>query len=82
MRFYDDLLQLLARRRIHRPAHLTPREFASSLSFLPSDLYTRIADVTELFYRVRYGNEAMEAKRRREVSATIAEIAVGLGQSS
>ena len=37
--FYDDLLKLLDRHDVHRPAHLTPMEFSRSLTFLPAEAY-------------------------------------------
>lgn len=78
LRFYDELLQLLARQRIGRPPHLTPREFASALSFLPPEVYEKVGQVTEVFYRVRYGNESLAPDERRTVQSLIGEIAAGL----
>lgn len=78
LRFYDDLLKLLARRRIGRPPHLTPREFAATLGFLPSAVYETIGRLTEVFYRVRYGEKPLDALELRQVDASIAEIAANL----
>jgi transglutaminase-like putative cysteine protease len=69
--FYDDLLQLLERHRITRPAHLTPMEFCDSLSFLPSNAYDTIHRITQLFYRIRYGNAELDAGQLKRVATTI-----------
>ena len=42
--FYDQLVQLLERRGLVRPHHLTPMEFSESLSFLPAELRSQDAD--------------------------------------
>src|SRR5207247_2141389 len=59
--FYDQLTQVLAERRIHRPPHLTPREFAESLVFLPGEAYRVVLRLTNLLYRVRFGNSTLRA---------------------
>jgi len=74
LRFYDDLLQLLARQRIGRPPHLTPREFAGSLGFLPSEVYTKVGQITEVFYRVRYGDQPLATHELHQVDSVIADI--------
>ncbi len=61
--FYDDLLRILERRQIERPAHLTPLEFAKSLLHLPAGAYRSVRRLTEVFYRVRYGQQAAACDR-------------------
>jgi hypothetical protein len=65
--FYDDLVRLLQKHRIHRPPHLTQLEFCDSLSFLPSDAYDTIHRITRLFYRIRYGMAELDDGQRRRL---------------
>jgi hypothetical protein len=69
--FYDDLLQLLEKHRISRPPHLTPLEFCDSLSFLPSNAYDTIYRITQLFYRIRYGEAELDAGQLKRVATVI-----------
>jgi hypothetical protein len=69
--FYDDLVKLLARHQISRPRHLTPMEFARSLSFLPSDAYAAVLRLTDIFYRVRYGRAELHPGQQRRLSTVI-----------
>jgi transglutaminase-like putative cysteine protease len=72
--FYDDLMQLLARHRITRPAHLTPLEFSRTLMFLPSEAYDTVRRLTEVFYRVRYGHSELSGGQRRRLGEVIARL--------
>ncbi len=72
--FYDDLTLLLARHRLVRPEHLTPREFGESLLFLPSDAYQTVLRLTNLFYRVRFGRVEMKLAQRRRLETVIAQL--------
>jgi len=69
--FYDDLLQLLEKHRISRPPHLTPMEFCDSLSFLPSNAYDTIQRITQLFYRIRYGEAELDPGQLRRMATVI-----------
>lgn len=72
--FYDELLQLLARRRLYRRPDMTHREFIRSLSFLPAETYSSVCDLTDVFYRVRYGGRSLEPAQRRRLSLVIARL--------
>src|SRR5205085_1002672 len=69
--FYDGLVQLLARHRIVRPAHLTPQEFSRSLSYLPPAAYEVVARLTEVFYRIRFGGASIDDGRQRRLLAAV-----------
>jgi transglutaminase-like putative cysteine protease len=75
--FYDELLQVLERRRITRAAHLTPLEFSRSLSFLPLEAADAIHRLTRIFYRVRYG----QAELSPWVHSRLRRVVLGLEQS-
>jgi transglutaminase-like putative cysteine protease len=78
--FYDDLLRLLDRHRIDRPAHLTPMEFSRSLSFLPADAYDTVQRLTTLFYKVRYGGVELPAARQKKLNSVLAQLGSALGR--
>ena len=65
--FYDRLVQLLARHRITRPPHLTPQEFAGTLSFLPANAYDTVRRLTGVFYRIRFGGADLDDGRQRRL---------------
>ncbi|HEY2589799.1 MAG TPA: DUF3488 and transglutaminase-like domain-containing protein [Tepidisphaeraceae bacterium] len=71
LRFYDELLRLLRRHRITRPAHCTPLEFSQSLAFLPADAYDTIQRLTTLFYKVRYGGAELPTARQRQLASVV-----------
>jgi hypothetical protein len=72
--FYDDLIQLLERRRIVRPRHLTPKEFSDMLSFLPNEVYDSVRRLTDLFYRIRFGGAELTPARRQLLGTVIERI--------
>jgi transglutaminase-like putative cysteine protease len=78
--FYDDLLRLLERYRILRPAHLTPLEFSESLTFLPVDAFDAIRRLTDVFYRVRYGRAELTSSQRRRLTDVISSVESSLGR--
>jgi protein-glutamine gamma-glutamyltransferase len=69
--FYDDLLRLLERRRIHRPPHLTPREFGDSLTFLPTDVFATVRRLTSIFYRIRFGGQELDPGQQQRLRSAI-----------
>jgi protein-glutamine gamma-glutamyltransferase len=79
--FYDDLMRILDKHQITRPAHLTPLEFCRTLSFLPNAVYDEIYRLTKLFYRVRYGGERLNAQRQRHLAVVVHRIQHELDES-
>lgn len=65
--FYDDLMRLLEHHEINRPLHLTPLEFSDSLTFLPVEAFDSVRELTEIFYRVRYGRTELTTAQRRQL---------------
>jgi hypothetical protein len=72
--FYDDLLRLLEKHKIVRPAHLTPMEFSRSITFLPAEVYDTVQRVTHLFYRVRYGGAQLSAAQQGHLNIAIEQV--------
>jgi hypothetical protein len=76
--FYDDLLQLLSKHHITRPRHLTPMEFSQSLAFLPNESFDTIRRLTELFYKVRYGNAQLSHGLQRKLGNVIERLGAAM----
>ncbi|HZZ41680.1 MAG TPA: DUF3488 and transglutaminase-like domain-containing protein [Tepidisphaeraceae bacterium] len=74
LKFYADLMTALERRKITRPRHLTPMEFAETLTFLPSEIYQAVQDLTRRFYTVRFGRHDLPAEEHRRLSGVVADL--------
>jgi hypothetical protein len=69
--FFEDMIQVLGEHKIHRPRHLTPRDFSRGLTFLPTDAYESVEALTRIFYRVRYGNSRVQPAQQRRLSTAV-----------
>lgn len=76
--FYDDLVCLLARRRLARQPHQTPLEFSRSLLELPTQAYDTVRRLTALYYRVRYGEANLSPGQQRSLAKVIQRLDEGL----
>ena len=65
--------------RIERPAHLTPREFTQTLSFLPTEAYDTVDRLTRVYYRVRYGGARVQPAQQRRLEEVVKRLAEALG---
>ena len=72
--FYDDLMQLLARHGIRRADHLTPLEFSRTLLFLPGEVYETVRRLTQVFYKVRFGDAELSGGQRRRLGNVITRL--------
>jgi hypothetical protein len=79
--FYDELVRLLERQEIRRPAHLTPMEFARSLVYLPNEVYDAVLQLTDVFYRVRFGGAELVTGEQRELMMTVRRVEGSLAQA-
>jgi transglutaminase-like putative cysteine protease len=80
--FYDDLLRVLERHRISRPCQLTPLEFSHMLSFLPAQIYEDITRLTQLYYRIRYGDATLNPHRQRRLGTAVQRIGEAMEDSA
>jgi hypothetical protein len=78
LEFYDKMLNLLDRHQIRRPPSQTPLEFSKSLLFLPAGVYEGVRRLTELFYRVRYGQARLTPARQRHLGKVIEQMSARL----
>lgn len=79
--FYDQLTQALHRHNIFRPVHLTPLEFSQTLVFLPGTVFDAIRRLTNLFYRVRYGNATLPLERQKRLENLVQRLTQELDAS-
>ncbi len=79
--FYDDLMKLLERYNITRPRHLTPMEFSDSITYLPNEVFDAVRRLTQIFYRIRYGNHQITYLQRQRLNRVINEIGATLEKS-
>ena len=56
---YEHMLHELAQRGMTKPAAWTPREFSGSVARRRSDLADCVGPLTELYYRTRFGRQAV-----------------------
>jgi hypothetical protein len=80
--FYDDLVKLLERHNIVRPRHLTPMEFSDSITFVPNEVYDAVRRLTQIFYRIRYGNHQITSMQRQRLHKVINQIGAALQEST
>jgi transglutaminase-like putative cysteine protease len=72
--FYDELIQLLESHGLKRRRHQTPREFAESLTTLPTAAYDTVRRLTAIHYDVRYGDGHLTPRRQRKLRVTLEEL--------
>jgi hypothetical protein len=58
---------------------MTPLEFSQSLLFLPSQAYESVRRLTEIFYRVRFGESELSAGMQKRLDAVIGRLEACLG---
>lgn len=76
--FYDQLTQILERKGVTRPTYQTPMEFCRSIAFLPPSAYQLVQRLTELFYRVRYGQRDLSAAQQRRLVRAVERLNASL----
>lgn len=82
LKFYADLMTVLERRNITRPRHLTPLEFAESLTFLPTEVYEAVHQLTRLFYTIRFGRNDLAAEEHRRLATLVSDVDARLPQAT
>jgi transglutaminase-like putative cysteine protease len=77
--FYDDLLRMLEARGYRREKHLTPVEFARTLTHLPTEAYDAVRRLTRIYYRIRYGQAKLSPAYQQRVGRSLARLEPALG---
>ena len=70
--FYREMLTILHRKGIERPAHATPAEFIREIEgSVPNECKTDLDLITVLFYRARYGKYELTLRDQSSVAASL-----------
>ncbi len=69
--FWIDGLDALARRGFAKPPCRSPRAHVAALAERDPDLAERFGELVELYYRVRFAGEEMNAERRSRAEALV-----------
>jgi transglutaminase-like putative cysteine protease len=69
--FYQDLQRLLKRRGFERGAATTPREFAEQVAAQLETARQPLRELTEAFYRIRFGGAQMHEDEERRLRTVI-----------
>ena len=78
--FYERFVQLMSARGLTRPADRTPAEFAKSVSTRldgaasSTELGLAPGLITDLYYRVRYGEKELSSAEMSSVNAALEKI--------
>ena len=79
VRFYEDLLKRLERSGFSKPPGMTPAEFAGAME----ERLPGLAELTELYYRVRFGGAVLPRQKRIHVDRLVTVIqlsAISMGE--
>jgi hypothetical protein len=66
--FYERLLNVMEQRGLSRQKHLTPLEFANTLT------HTQAMMITRAYNRVRFGKQRLTATEKREIENALSEL--------
>jgi len=69
--FYHELQRVLKKRGFVRTPATTPREFAHEVADEIQGVREALAELTEVFYRVRFGGDRLEADQERRLRSVI-----------
>jgi transglutaminase-like putative cysteine protease len=72
--FYERMLRVLRKRKISKPAFLTPLEFLKSPAVAEHPMYGDIETVTSLYYRVRFGGENLGEQEATTINDIIRKL--------
>ncbi len=72
--FYLKILKVLSKKRIIKQASETPAEFARRVGQQGGDLYPTIARITNLYYRVRFGQIPLTHQEKEEMGKIIRDL--------
>jgi len=80
--FYGKMLKLLEKRKIVRPANITPLEFLDMPLLRLHPCFEDIETLTSLYYGARYGGQKLDDKQMADIRTALANIRRVNGQVS
>ena len=75
VKFYRQLLLVLSRKGFKREPILTPMEFARQIIFQGGEPFRPVGEITEVFYRVRFGGKSLKREEVRRIKGLLRYLA-------
>ena len=75
VRFYRELLGVLARKGFVKEAGVTPREFAAGVEARGRPDFIGVSRVVDLYYGVRYGRRRLSGSEQQQIDQTLSHLA-------
>jgi len=72
--FYQKMLQILRKKGIKKPNHLTPLEFVQQIAALSPQAYSAAHQLTIAYYECRYGNTELEDSQRDAIKSYLGHL--------
>ena len=72
--FYHELQRVLKKRGFVSAPGTTPREFAVQVASEIQGVRDALAELTDVFYRIRFGGDQLEAGRERRLRSVIESV--------
>lgn len=72
--FYQKMLQILQKKGIKKPGHLTPLEFAQQIAILNPQAYSAAQQLTAAYYKCRYGNAELADSQRKTIKSLLGHL--------
>jgi hypothetical protein len=75
VKFYRQLLLVLSRKGFQRELTLTPMEFARQVISEAGEPFQPVSEITEAFYRVRFGAENLKTEEMKRIRGLLRYLA-------
>jgi len=69
--FYERMLNLLEKRKIFKPPHMTSLEFLCHRPLREHPMFPEIEELTSIYYRVRFGGDALASSETAAINDTL-----------
>ncbi|MCA9297282.1 MAG: DUF4129 domain-containing protein, partial [Phycisphaerales bacterium] len=73
--FYIDMLNILNRAKLTKPAWQPPQQFGESLALARPEAARCVDEITRAFYRVRYGGQVLQPSEVEAVDNSVRALA-------
>ncbi|MBN2209807.1 MAG: transglutaminase domain-containing protein, partial [Sedimentisphaerales bacterium] len=74
--FYPQMLQMLQHLHLHKPAAMTPREFAIRVMHYDEEAFAPVGQLSEAYYRVRFGRLPLDETRRQFIDDALQRLGI------
>ncbi len=74
--FYPQMLHMLQHLYLHKPAAMTPREFALKVMHYDEEAFAPVGQLSEAYYRVRFGKMPLDDVRRAFIDDALQRLSI------